>query len=116
MFSELTTSMCGAALFAQASGQPPGMWTMVPMILMLVAMFVIMTSSQRKKQKQHEKLLATLKAGDKITTSSGIIGIVVGLKDRSVNIRSADTKLEVLKSAITEITERGGEGAAASQS
>ncbi len=116
MLSELSTVVCGAAVFAQASGQPPGLWTMVPMILMLVAMFVIMTSSQRKKQKQHEALLKTLKAGDKVTTSSGIVGVVVGLKDRSVNIRSADTKLEVLKSAITEITERGGEAAAASQS
>lgn len=85
---------------------------MVPMILMLVVMFVIMGSSQRKKQKQHEELLKSLKAGDKITTSSGIVGVVVGMKDRSVNIRSADTKLEILKSAIAEITERAGEPAA----
>lgn len=86
---------------------------MIPMILMLVAMFVIMTSSQRKKQKQHEEMLKTLKTGDKVTTSSGIVGTVVGLKDKSVNIRSADTKLEVLKSAISEITERSSDAAPA---
>ena len=79
------------------------------MILALVVMFTLMTSSQRKKQKQHEELLKTLKTGDKVTTSSGIIGTVVTVKDRSVSIRSADTKLEVLKSAISEITEREGE-------
>ena len=50
--------------------------------------------------------MKSIKAGDKVTTSSGIIGIVVTVKDRSVSIRSADTKLEVLKSAISEITER----------
>ncbi len=105
--------MTGPLVIAQASQQqPPGLWTMIPMVLMLVVMFVIMTSSQRKKQKQHDELLKTLKAGDRVTTSSGIVGVVVGLKDRSVNIRSADTKLEVLKSAISEITERGGEPAA----
>jgi len=107
MIPDLMTNLF---LFAQAA-QPPGQWMMIPMILMLVAMFVIMSSSQRKKQKQHEALLKTLKAGDKVTTSSGIVGIVVGLKDKSVNIRSADTKLEILKSAVTEITERGGDTA-----
>jgi len=81
------------------------------MILVLVAMFTIMSTSQRKKQKQHDEMLKTLKAGDKVTTSSGIIGVVVGVKDKSLSIRSADTKLEILKSAITEITERSGEPA-----
>jgi preprotein translocase subunit YajC len=107
MIHELTTNWL---VFAQSS-QPPGQWMMIPMILMLVAMFVLMSSSQRKKQRQHEERLKTLKTGDKITTSSGIVGIVVGLKDKSVNIRSADTKLEILKSAVSEITERGGETA-----
>ena len=102
--------MTDSLVLAQSS-QPPGQWMMIPMILMLVAMFVIMSSSQRKKQKQHEALLKTLKTGDKVTTSSGIVGIVVGLKEKSVNIRSADTKLEILKSAVTEITERGGDTA-----
>jgi hypothetical protein len=36
------------------------------------------------------------------------LGVIVGLKDKSVSIRSADTKLEVLKSSVTEILERGG--------
>jgi hypothetical protein len=33
----------------------------------------------------------------------------VTVQDKSVTIRSSDAKLEVLKSAISEITERGGE-------
>jgi len=81
----------------------------LPMILVLVAMFFFMTSSQRKRAKQHEALVKSVKAGDKITTSGGIVGIVVTVKDKSVSIRSADTKLEVLKSSISEITEREGE-------
>jgi preprotein translocase subunit YajC len=109
----LTNALLLADGTPAASGQ--GLWTMVPMILMLVAMFVLMSSSQRKKQKQHEAMLQTVKTGDRVTTSSGIIGVVVGVKDKSLSIRSADTKLEILKSAVSEITERAGE-AAASQS
>jgi preprotein translocase subunit YajC len=38
-----------------------------------------------------------------VTTSSGIIGIVVGIKDNSVTIRSGESKLEVTKAAIGEV-------------
>ena len=54
-------------------------------------------------------MLKALRAGDKIVTTSGIIGVVLSIKDKSVSIRSADTKLEILKSAVAEVTERGGE-------
>lgn len=101
------------AFVAQAPGPSPGEGLLkgpfVPMMLLLIVMWVFMSGSQRKRAKQHEALLKTLKAGDKVTTSSGIIGTVVTVKDKSVSIRSADTKLEVLKSAISEITEREGE-------
>ena len=54
-------------------------------------------------------MLKALRAGDKIVTTSGIIGVVLSIKDRSVSLRSADTKLEILKSAVAEVTERSGE-------
>ena len=74
----------------------------------MVVMYFIMIRPQQKKAKQHAELLKTLKAGDKVSTSGGVLGVVVSVKDKSVSIRSADTKLEVLKSAVTEITERSG--------
>jgi preprotein translocase subunit YajC len=54
-----------------------------------------------------------IKPGDKILTSGGIVGVVVGVKEKSLSIRSADAKLEILKSAVTDITERSS-GAAES--
>lgn len=93
------------------NGQPTAPWwvNMFPMFLLLFAFYFAILRPQQKRQKAHDTLMKTIKAGDKVTTSSGIIGIVVTVKDRSVSIRSADTKLEVLKSAISEITEREGE-------
>lgn len=88
--------------------QNPGdiLRTMGPMIIIMAAFFLIMHFSQQKKIKQHDELLKSLKPGDKVLTNGGIIGVVVGVKDKSVSIRSADNKLEVLKSAVTEITEK----------
>jgi preprotein translocase subunit YajC len=76
--------------------------------VMLVFMWVIMIRPQQKKAKEQADMLKTLKAGDKVATSSGIIGIVTSVqKDSdSVTIRSADSKLEVQKSAVTTVLTR----------
>jgi preprotein translocase subunit YajC len=79
------------------------------MVLLFVVMLVIMIGPQRKKAKQLEAMLKALKPGDKIVTASGILGVVITIKDRSVTIRSGETKMEVLKSSVAEITERSGE-------
>jgi preprotein translocase subunit YajC len=78
------------------------------MAFMALAMYLLLFRPQQKKAREHAQMLKTIKNGDKVVTSGGILGVVVGLKEKSVSIRSADTKLEVLKSAITEILERGG--------
>jgi preprotein translocase subunit YajC len=79
------------------------------MMILMVILWVLMFAPQRKKAKELEATLKALKAGDKIVTSSGIIGVVLSIKDRTVSIRSAETKLEILKSAVAEVTDRGGE-------
>jgi len=105
-----------------AMGQPAGNgqaatpWyvQMFPLFLLLFAFYFAILRPQQKKQKAHDTLMKTVRAGDKITTSSGIIGTVVTVKERSLNIRSADTKLEVLKSAVAEITERESDSSSSS--
>jgi preprotein translocase subunit YajC len=52
-------------------------------------------------------LLATVKSGDKVLTSSGIIGTVVTVKEKVITIRSSDSKIEISLSAVADITERG---------
>ena len=82
---------------------------MVPLLIMLFIFYFIFIRPQQRKAREHDLLMKTIRTGDKILTSSGILGTVVGVKDRSVSIRSADTKLEILKSAVSEITERSGD-------
>ena len=76
------------------------------LVLMVVVFYFILIRPQQKKTKEHEQLLKTLKPKDKVVTSGGVMGIVVSVQEKTVTIRSADTKLEVLKSAVAEITER----------
>src|SRR5687768_12542881 len=99
-------------------GQPPptmgeSLMGMAPFVLMIVVFYFILIRPQQKKAKQHQELLKQVKPGDKVLTASGIIGTVITVKEKSVSIRSADTKLEILKSAISDVTERGGDSAEA---
>ena len=43
------------------------------------------------------------------TTSGGVVGVVITVKEKTVSIRSADAKLEITKTAIAEIIERSGD-------
>jgi len=107
------------------SPTPPGtapdpkgeMIKMLGMFAIMGFMFYfLLIRPQRQRQRKLDDMLKAIKSGDKIVTSSGIIGVVINVKDKSVSIRSADTKLEVLKSSVAEITESAGEASPAAAS
>ncbi len=85
---------------------------LVPMVLLFVIFYFVLIRPQQKKAKQQAEMLKTVKSGDKIVTTSGIIATVITVKDDSVSVRSADAKLEITKGAIAEIRERSGESSA----
>ena len=100
------------------SATPPGtapnpQGEMIKMLGMFAIMgfifYFLLIRPQRQRAKQLETMLKAMKAGDKIVTSGGILGVVIAVKEKTVSIRSADTKLEILKSSVAEITERAGE-------
>ena len=107
------------ALLALGQGPPPPGTTpdptgdmlkfLGPMAIVFFIFYFIILRPQRARQKQQEALLKAVKAGDKILTNSGIVAVVITVKEKSLSIRSADSKLEILKSAVAEITERAGE-------
>lgn len=82
---------------------------MVPMILIFIIFYFVLIRPQQKKAKQQQEMLKTIKSGDKVITTSGIIATVITVKDDSVSVRSADSKFEITKGAIAEIRERAGE-------
>ena len=76
---------------------------MIP--LLIVMMYFLLFRPQQLQRKQQAKLLASLKSGDKVVTSSGIVGVVITVKDQTVSLRSADAKMEVTKASVTGILE-----------
>lgn len=97
-----------------AMGTPPGgqqspapFWVQLfPLILLFVLMYFILIRPQQKKAREHQNLMKAIKSGDKIVTNGGIVATVIAVKENTLSIRSADTKLEILKSSVAQVTER----------
>ena len=106
--------MVSNILLAQATGPAPGQTPpaglqllfgspITLVVLMLIMMYFLMFRPQQQQRARHAELLRNLKSGDKVTTAGGIVGIVVSVKERTVSLRSADAKMEVTKSSVTEV-------------
>ncbi len=88
----------------------PGGGTMILVYGLLIAgMYFLMIAPQRKKQKEQEKMLASLGTGDEIVTSGGIFGTITSVKEDRFIVRIADnTKIEIGKSFVTAVINKAG--------
>ncbi|HEY6490149.1 MAG: preprotein translocase subunit YajC [Terracidiphilus sp.] len=79
---------------------------MLPLLLLIPLMYLLMIRPQQKRQKQWQEMLKSLKTGDRVTTSGGIRGIVMSIKDDVIIIRVApdSLKIEIAKNAIASVT------------
>lgn len=84
-------------------GASSGLLAFLPFILIIVILYFLMIRPQAKKQKMHQRMLTELRKGDKVLTTSGILGTIVGIneKENIVVLRvGEDTKIEFLKTYI----------------
>lgn len=90
-----------------AEGAPAGggiLSTLLMFGAMFAILYFILIRPQQKQQKKHQALLASLKRGDEVILSSGIMGKIFSVEDRIVIIEVGEkTKLKVLKQAIQGI-------------
>ncbi len=100
------TVLALAAPNAQQGGQQANpILAFAPIILMFAVFYFLLIRPQQKRQKKHDDMIKNVKKGDKVVTTGGIIGIVVGVKDSQVVLKVGDgeTKIEFLKSAISQV-------------
>ncbi|MGA2907239.1 MAG: preprotein translocase subunit YajC [Terracidiphilus sp.] len=103
--------MNGPTSFAFWAAAPPtgagGLSMLLPILLFIPLLYLIMIRPQQKRQKQWQQMLAGIKSGDRITTTGGIRGTIISIKDDSFVIRVApdNLKLEIAKNAIASVTQ-----------
>src|SRR6202034_2874204 len=94
------------AIFLAAPGGAGGSLPMLLPLLLIPVLYLVMIRPQQKRQKQWQEMLTGLKAGDRVTTSGGIRGIILSIKEDVIIIRVApdSLKLEIAKNAIASVT------------
>jgi len=67
-------------------------------------MYFLLYRPQQQKQKQLQEMLSKLKVGDKVMTTSGALGIVSKVLDKTVYITLAEkVEIEFVRAAVAEI-------------
>ena len=88
---------------AAAESSGGGMNMILILVLMFAAMYFLMIAPQRKRQKQHQKMLSELQTGDDVVTIGGAYGTITNVKEKTFIVRLGDNnKVEFLKSAIQD--------------
>jgi len=73
-----------------------------PIVLMFGIIYVLLFLPAQRRQKKTQEMINALKNGDKVITSGGLFGTIVGLEGDSIQLRIADqVKVKVLRSAVT---------------
>ncbi|MBI4621767.1 MAG: preprotein translocase subunit YajC [Verrucomicrobia bacterium] len=96
-----------------AQTQPPAPQGGIPgmmifgYLLLFAAMYFFMIAPQRRKQKEHAKMLEALESGDEIITNGGIFGVITNVKEDRFVVRIADnTKIELGKGFVQTVVKK----------
>lgn len=81
------------------------LYTLMPLILLIVIMYFLLIRPQKKREKQVSAMRNSIKAGDEIVTIGGIYGTVVKVREERLVIQvGADkTKLEIARWSVSKI-------------
>jgi preprotein translocase subunit YajC len=97
-------------LDAAAAQAPSPIAQFAPLIFIGVIFYFLLIRPQQKQRKEQQTLIAALKTGDKVVTSSGIYGLISNVKETTVTLKIADNvKIEIDKAAIASVISRSGE-------
>jgi preprotein translocase subunit YajC len=94
-----------ALLIAQAQSGG-GMSLLIMFLPMIALIYFVLVMPQQRRQKKWQAMLDQLKTGDKVTTTGGLRGTIIALKDDAVHLRIPpdNLRVEVTKASVTHVT------------
>ena len=95
----------GLTFWLQTGGLDQLLRGLFPFFLIFGIFYVLLFLPQQRRQKQQREMLANLKNGDRVVTTGGLRGTIVGLKEEYIHLRvpPQDIRLEVSRSAVAGV-------------
>jgi preprotein translocase subunit YajC len=92
----------------QQPQQPGGIVAFLPLLFILGIFYLIVFLPARRRQKKLQSMIDELKSGDKVVTSGGIYGTIVGIKGDRIQLRIAENvKIDLSRNAVTALQQPG---------
>jgi preprotein translocase subunit YajC len=92
-----------------AAQSSPG-FTIGWLVFMVAIFYFVMIRPQRRREKERKALIEAVKTGNRVLLTSGILGEVANVREKTLIIRIAEkTKIEVLKTAVAQVLEEKGD-------
>ena len=85
-----------------------GIAQFIPLILIFVIFYFFLIRPQQKRVKDHKAMVASLKRGDEIITSGGIIGTIDRvMEDDRIDVTIGEnTRVQIIRSTITSLLKK----------
>ncbi|MDF7675926.1 preprotein translocase subunit YajC [Neisseriaceae bacterium ESL0693] len=94
--------MIDFAYAADAGGTSSTLMQFLPILLILVVFYFLIMRPQQAKMKKHQQMIAELKKGDKVITSSGIAGKITKVGEQFFTVEIApNVEVEFERNAIS---------------
>jgi len=97
-------SMVLAMAASPTGGQPQGGGfgaSLIVLVLIFIIFYFLLIRPQQKQQKQLLDMRASLKKGDKVITTGGIYGVILGITDDVISLQIADkVKIDISKGSV----------------
>ncbi len=77
-----------------------------PLVFIFAIFYLLLILPQQRRQKKWQAMLDQLKTGDKVTTTGGLRGTIIALKDDGVHLRVPpdNLRVEVTKASVAQVT------------
>jgi preprotein translocase subunit YajC len=97
-----------AAAPEAAAGQPSGLASFLPLIILFAVFYFLLIRPQSKRAKEHKNMVANLAKGDEVVTNGGILGTITDLDDNYATLKIADNvEIKVQRPSISTLVPKG---------
>ena len=84
------------------TGSPTEMFVQfVPLILMVAVFWFLLIRPQKKRQQEHKNMLSSLRRGDRVVTSGGLIGRIIDVDGDILTIDLGKTEVQIGRGFVT---------------
>lgn len=79
---------------------------LIPFVVIFAIFYLLIILPARKKQKQHQNLIASLKGGERVITAGGVYGTVSRVMDDRFEIQvDSNTRIQIAKGSISGVVD-----------